>query len=49
MGNTWESGPEKKKENPKIQTCPSCAGTGKNKEGKPCSPCDGTGKIRANR
>ena len=39
--------PEKGPENPKIQTCPKCGGTGK-VSGSTCSTCGGSGKIKAN-
>ncbi len=39
--------PEKGPENPKIQTCPSCNGSGK-VNGTTCNTCGGSGKIKAN-
>jgi DnaJ-class molecular chaperone len=47
--NPFEKAPGSGNENPKIQICPNCGGTGKDKDGKSCSPCRGTGKISANR
>lgn len=47
MANPFEK-PPGRVENPKIQQCPKCGGTGKDKNNNKCGTCNGDGKIRAN-
>lgn len=43
MANSFEK-PPGTPENPQIWTCPLCAGSGKDKNGKTCNKCSGSGK-----
>ncbi|HQW95007.1 MAG: hypothetical protein IPI10_18370 [Bacteroidetes bacterium] len=45
MANSFEK-PPGTPENPQIWTCPLCAGSGKDKNGKTCNKCSGSGKVK---
>ena len=45
MGNPFEK-PPGQPESPKIVTCYTCGGKGKDKDGNSCRTCSGTGKVK---